>query len=98
MSGSADSRQLPWNGLHGMEALNKLAAANGSAAAYVAWRASVTELHAAAVGRGCAGQEPGPVDLLWRCHGEQGTKWFHRLGRPRPDAKVGLTADLSADC
>ncbi len=69
-----------------------LAPADGSAAAYAAWRASVTALHAAAVGRGCAGQEPGPVDLLWELHGEQGLKWFYRLGRPRPDAKVGLGA------
>ncbi len=74
---------------HAREAL-MLAPANGSAAAYAAWRALVAELRQAAVGRRCAGQEPGPVDLLlWEVYGEQGTKWFHRLGCPRPDAKVG---------
>jgi hypothetical protein len=65
-----------------------LAPASAAAAAYVTWRAAVAELRSLST----AEHGDGPADLLWEVFGEQGTKWFHRLGRPRPDAKVGMTA------
>jgi hypothetical protein len=69
-----------------------LAPRDASAAAYVAWREAVVGLQGAGSVGARPGEGPGPVDLLWEVYGEQGTKWFHRLGRPRPNAQVGMTA------
>jgi hypothetical protein len=32
-----------------------------------------------------------PVDLLWEVYGEQGTKWFHRLGKHRAGMAPGIS-------
>ncbi len=75
-----------------------LAPRDASASAYVAWQTAVASLRSAGeVGRD-PGEGPGPVDLLWEVYGEQGTRWFHRLGRPRLEAQVGMTAVAVQRC
>jgi hypothetical protein len=64
-----------------------------AADAFVHWKDSLYALQEAG-GLATAHRSGGvgPVDLLWEVAGEQGTKYFHRLGHQNPAAPVGMTS------